>query len=78
MYTRLFLESRYLIFLPAVHLLLLSCMCVVTNIKKFSKLYALGLFDAVLKFILEEDPRLSELNLDVSLSKVLLKFHCEY
>ena len=33
---------------------------------------------AVYKFILKEDPRPLELNLDVSLSKVLLEFNCEY
>ena len=55
-----------------------SPLCVVTTMKRFSELYALGLFDAVLKFILKEHPRLSELNLDVSLSKVLLEFNCKY
>ena len=33
---------------------------------------------AVFKFILKEDPRPLELNLDFSLSKFLREFNCEY
>ena len=46
--------------------------------KRFSELHALGLFDAVLKLMLREDLRLSELNLHVNLARVFLEFHGEY
>ena len=42
--------------------------------KKFSELYALGLFDAVLKLMLREDSRLSELNLLVNWARVFLEY----
>ena len=46
--------------------------------KKFSELHALGLFDAVLKLMLREDLRLSELNLLLNLARVFLEFRGEY
>ena len=42
--------------------------------KKFSELHALGLFDAVLKLMLREDLRLSELNLLVNWATVFLEY----
>ena len=46
--------------------------------KRFSELHALGLFDAVLKLMLIEDLRLSELNLLLNLARVFLEFRGEY
>ena len=46
--------------------------------KRFSELHALGLFDAVLKLMLREDLRLSELNLLLNLARVFLEFRGEY
>ena len=45
---------------------------------RFSELHALGLFDAVLKLMLREDLRLSELNLLLNLARVFLEFRGEY
>ena len=42
--------------------------------KRFSELHALGLFDAVLKLMLKEDLRLSELNLLVNWARVFLEY----
>ena len=46
--------------------------------KRFCELHALGLFDAVLKLMLREDLRLSELNLLLNLARVFLEFRGEY